>query len=127
MSVTRTRQTSPLPASVSVRTRRTRWRREHLYAIVIALLLVAAIASLAPHMGNLSPAPESKPDDLHQGRIIMRGDDDQCVQAKFDNDSGKIGKGFAPCGKVELDDHGAPVPQGTIRRLDSISKSFNGR
>lgn len=126
MSVTRARQASPLPASVSVRTRQSRLRREHVYAIVISILLLAVIASLAPYMGNHSP-PESKPEDLHQGKIILRGDDDQCMQAKFDNDSGKIGKGFSPCGKVELDEHGVPVPQGTVRRLDSISKSFSGR
>jgi hypothetical protein len=126
MSVTRARQASPLPASVAGRSRKTRLRREHVYAVVISLLLLAAIVSLAPYMGNVSP-PESKPEDLHQGKIILRGDDDQCMQAKFDNDSGKIGKGFAPCGKVELDEHGVPVPQATVRRLDSISKSFNGR
>ena len=95
MSVTRARHASPLPASVAGRTRKTRLRREYVYAVVISLLLLAAIVSLAPYMGmgNISP-PESKPEDLHQGKIILRGDDDQCMQAKFDNDSGKIGKGF---------------------------------
>lgn len=126
MSATRVRQTSPLPASVSARARQTRLRREYLYAIVISLLLLAAIAGVAPYVGGFSP-PESKPDNPHQGKIILRGDDEQCLQTKFDNDSGKFSKGFAPCAKVERDEHGVPVPQGTVRRLDSISKSFSGR
>ena len=47
---------------------------------------------------------------------------------KFDNDNGRTIEQFKPCDNAGiLDANGVPVPVGTIRRLDAISKSFSGR
>ncbi len=45
---------------------------------------------------------------------------------KFDNDSGRPIGQFKPCDTADiLDANGVPMPTGTIRRLDAISKSFS--
>ena len=45
---------------------------------------------------------------------------------KFDNDSGRAIEQFKPCDNAGiLDANGAPVPAGTVRRLDAIGKSFS--
>lgn len=62
------------------------------------------------------------------GIIVQQLDGDRCKQTKFDNDSGRTIENLAPCdNEVFLDAHGIPVPQGTVHRLDAISKSFLGR
>jgi hypothetical protein len=75
-----------------------------------------------------SPSSDSEPTEARIGTIILQRDDGRCEQIKFDNDSGRTIKDTVPCeNKIVLDAHGVPVPQGTVHRLDAISKSFFGR
>jgi len=55
--------------------------------------------------------------------ILMQTDPGHCQQFTFDNDTGLI----HPAAAESCDAHGAPVPVGTMKRLDAISKSFSGR
>jgi hypothetical protein len=70
----------------------------------------------------------SRPDDnVRIGRIVRNSDDaDSCRQQNYDNQTGRI-VSINSCNKAVHDTAGAPVPQGTIRRLDAISNSFFNR
>jgi len=59
------------------------------------------------------------------GKIVMQASSGQCKKMKFDNQNGAVTEDSSPCDdKLVFDSHGVPVPQGTVRRLDAISKSF---
>jgi hypothetical protein len=59
------------------------------------------------------------------GNIIIQHGAGRCGQMIFDNKSGRIVDASGPCKKETiLDERGMPRPEGTIRRLDAISKSF---
>jgi len=58
--------------------------------------------------------------------IVLEGAANRCKQMIFDNDTGRIVESNKPCDKdVTLDEKGMPIPQGTVRRLGAISKSFS--
>ena len=55
----------------------------------------------------------------------MQTDENKCELMKFDNETGRTIENTARCrNDVTMDAHGAPVPVGTVHRLDAISKSF---
>ena len=60
--------------------------------------------------------------------ILMETESGHCRQFTFDNDSGQILPSGELCEpEVSTDAHGDPMPIGTMKRLDAISKSFSGR
>lgn len=72
--------------------------------------------------GEAADRPQS-----HVGTITQQIGDQQCLIAKFDNDTGRTIEDATHCEKnVVLDAKGVPIPMGTVHRLDSISKSFLG-
>lgn len=118
--------------------RRSHLKRQRRNALVISLCALTTIAclltatnssSLATFLTSLgSPSSNSEPKEDRIGTIILEHDDSRCQQMKFDNDSGRTVEDALPCeNKVVLDAHGVRVPQGTVHRLDAISKSFFGR
>jgi hypothetical protein len=54
----------------------------------------------------------------------MSGDADNKF---FNNQTGRMTRSQQPCDMTTRDSNGVPVPQGTIHRLDAISKSFSGK
>lgn len=67
----------------------------------------------------------SDANNVRMGSIQLQTDRDQCDLMEFDNDTGHVVSYSQQChSSVTLDAHGAPVPTGTIRRLDLIRKSF---
>ena len=66
----------------------------------------------------------SDPQELRVGKIVLRTDADHCKRLSFDNNSGQITE-ESPCDTTMVGRHNAiPIPEGTARRLDEISKSF---
>ena len=133
----RVQTTANLPAGQMARRRGVRSRQQNWYAIVISLGVVAAIIGLAmtadflPIGSILSSLAQSKassdPREAQLGTIIVRRENGECQQTKFDNDSGRTVARSALCDNGSaLDPHGVPVPQGTVHPLDAISKSFSG-
>ncbi len=65
--------------------------------------------------------------DMGVGSISQQTDKGRCELVKFDNYSGRTIELSKRCEiDVVRDAQGIPVPVGTARRLDSISKSFLG-
>jgi len=67
-------------------------------------------------MGDLNPIFATKSATFCHELI------NQC--STFDNRTGRVTH-LDPCDVVVRDSYGVPVPTGTIRRLDAISKSFS--
>jgi hypothetical protein len=78
--------------------------------------------SNGPGQTTTSP-PVTEP---RTANIVFEPTANRCRQIVFDNDTGRRFETVRPCEKnTILDSKGVPVPLGTVRRLDAISKSFS--
>jgi hypothetical protein len=119
------------------RPHRAHLKRQRQRAFTFSLFAIAAIGGLvvmtifwasapAPKLSDASP-PELVAREAQIGTIEIHDGVGRCQQVKFDNERGTTIDNPGPCPKPVLDARGVPVPQGTIHRLDAISKSFFGR
>ena len=62
------------------------------------------------------------------GTVVLKTERDRCERMKYD-EAGRVVEQFRPCSNADLnlDEHGRPLPVGTMRRLDAIGNSFLGR
>jgi hypothetical protein len=100
------------------------------------VLLVAAVGiSVAIRTGRPltirsfeSPeaASTARDGDLRTAKITNASGDGGCWEQSFDNQTGRMTRSTKPCENTVYDASGAPVPVGTIHRLDAISRSFPG-
>ena len=68
------------------------------------------------------PADLLSSQDGRVGRIVATANG-RCQQSTFDNDTAYVSNVGTPCSSHD----GEPIPAGTARRLDAISRSFYGR
>jgi hypothetical protein len=97
---------------------------------VCVIGIIAALAFRHPSSGLFShvlPEAQTEEQSLQRGEIIVEINPGHCKQFTFDNDSGRILPGPESCEQEYLDAQGHPVPAGTMRRIDAISKSFSGK
>lgn len=107
--------------------------RERSKMLAFAIGILVAVACLAVFsrqiVSVISSSDQSTPrtaESERTGKIVLQDGSSDCKQKKFDNQSGLISDDTSPCSdRIVLDAHGAPVPVGTIHRLDAISKSFS--
>jgi hypothetical protein len=60
------------------------------------------------------------------GAIVLPPANNKCRLIAFNNDTGKMVETSKPCEtKPALDDKGVPVPEATMRRMDSIRQGFS--
>lgn len=121
----------PVVLRASAQRAQERRRTALVNASMLVLMLAAAvlvIGAVLPKLGqpNASMAPGQSEDELRSA-TITRNADTGCAQQAFDNQTGRMTSSPRPCPATVYDSNGVPVPVGTIRRLDSISKSFPGR
>jgi hypothetical protein len=99
--------------------------------LVLAVLFFAGLGflTLAVIWATSPRAPISlRPADLlasQDGRVarVVATANGRCQQSTFDNDTAYVSNVGTPCSSHD----GEPVPAGTARRLDAISRSFYGR
>jgi hypothetical protein len=94
---------------------------------VIAALALVAEFGLSWVSRPISGAALNTADieDPQIGTLTVQTDENKCELMKFDNETGRTIENTARCrNDVTMDAHGAPVPVGTVHRLDAISKSF---
>jgi hypothetical protein len=107
-------------------------------AVCIVIVYLGASAHLGPFQSQLMPEQPRRAvqpsalsldsDESRTGKIVLQTNPEQCELMKFDNDTGRVIEDLKPCdNNVVLDEHGRPLPMGTIHRLDAISRSFFGR
>lgn len=129
-------RTDSVPARSGTKSRQpARHKRRNVVVACLSVLagfgLLAGVASSVQWHVAPSSDREAKSASVampQTGTVVVQSDTMRCEVAKFDNQTGQSVEGFKPsCSNaVVLDSHGIPVPTGTIRRLDSISKSFSG-
>jgi hypothetical protein len=131
------RQSAPAPTGRTAKKAQPRptRRSKHWYAPVVVAVACATIiywgtnwylgSSRSLIAEQLAPTPA---DESRTGKIVVQTNPDQCAQREFDNTNGRFVDGLKPCdNQIKFDEHGVPIPLGTIHRLDSISRSFFGR
>jgi len=92
-----------------------------------AVAVIAAGSPISLHSSRVAPTATATPDvDLRTAKITNASDGKGCWQQVFDNQTGRMTRSQEPCETITYDSNGAPVPIGTIHRLDAISKSFPG-
>ena len=130
-------RTSTIRADLKAQNMQRRLRRKRIRVVrnsayvVIILALIAVIAKFAAERilqpGLHEDAQAANTTDVGVGSISQQTDKGRCELVKFDNYSGRTIEYSQHCEtNVVRDAHGTPVPVGTVRRLDSISKSFLG-
>lgn len=132
-------QSGPKPVSPKARKahQHSAKRPKRWYALIIVAAACATIIYLGLNwqLGSAQsqriaerPAQSAEADESRSGRIVVQTNPDQCTEMKFDNTNGGVVDGLKPCGnQIKFDEHGRPIPMGTIHRLDAIGRSFFGR
>jgi hypothetical protein len=71
---------------------------------------------------------EGPDNNVHTAKVYIDSTaSDGCQQKVFDNQTWRMTRSNQPCDTMAQDSTGAPVPSGTMHRLDAISKSFQGK
>jgi len=113
------------PASAGTTRRRRRREKIVLVLLLLALGLGLAVgAAIGPASMLETSGPSATSASEQRTGSILVGHADRCRQRTFDNDTGRFLEASKPCDGVRLDSNGLPIPAGTARRLDAISKSF---
>jgi hypothetical protein len=90
-------------------------------SIAVAAVLALQFAATSPRIGETSAAP-APPGAT--ASILIHPEGGKCQSRIFDNQTGQISEGSAPCPVAPVDAKGMPVPLGTTRTINSISRSF---
>jgi hypothetical protein len=100
--------------------------------VCVGLFVVLGAAILVAMTTNLSSSiiQPLGPRDMfgieeRNGSIVLKAENNRCRQIAFNNDTGAMKETVKPCyDKPVLDERGFPVPEATIRRIDSIREGF---
>ncbi len=100
--------------------------------VSVAVLIAVVAAVFATIMGGAaSPVVDnaaSRGETYTRATIVLNAGTRRCQQKSFNNQTGEISDQSSPCQhEVALDRKGVPIPTGTVRTIDSISKSFKGQ
>jgi hypothetical protein len=92
-------------------------------------LVMTAESPMSTHLTHSSQTVSEAPDkNLGSAKVtIDSADGNECRQQVFDNQTGRMTRSQQPCDTTVRDSNGVSQPQGTIHRLDAISKSFSGK
>jgi hypothetical protein len=99
-----------------------------LFVILGAAMVVALTTTLPSAIIQRTPLGPRDTFGIEErnGAIVLPPANNKCRQIAFNNDTGKMVETSKPCEtKPNLDDKGVPVPEATMRRLDSIRQGFN--
>ncbi|HTP91916.1 MAG TPA: hypothetical protein VMJ52_09285 [Xanthobacteraceae bacterium] len=114
------------------RPRRRYWAVLIGFVCLLAVTILPAIYVNYPIAGLNQPSSEGEIQTVNSGEagtgtVVVQTPKESCTLMKFDNRTGRTIESARHCEKTTvLDAKGVPVPEGTIHRLDSISKSFLG-
>jgi len=99
-----------------------------LFLVLGAAILVALTTSLPSALmqrSHLGPRDTFGIEE-RSGAILLPPANNRCRQIAFNNDTGRMVETSKPCGKKPaLDEKGIPVPEATMRRMDSIRQGFS--
>jgi hypothetical protein len=119
---------APKPAAMLVVAQ----ERRRIMIVCAGLFVVLGAAILLAVTTNLKSAllQPLAPRDLfgieeRNGSIVLKAENNRCRQIAFNNDTGAMKETSRPCyDKPAFADKSVPVPDATIRRIDSIRQGF---
>jgi hypothetical protein len=118
------------PRSRSLPTRARDRRRTLIVSFAILFIMCSGgLAALVMEIPRTTePVGVSRPDlDLRSVKVMTDTGVEGCTQKMLDNQSWRMSGSKQSCDPVLRDANGAPIPVGTIHRLDAINKSFMGK
>jgi len=99
-----------------------------LFLVLGAAILVAVTTSLPSALiqrTHLGPRDTFGIEE-RSGAILLPPANNRCRKIAFNNDTGRMVETSRPCEKKPaLDEKGIPVPEATMRRMDSIRQGFS--
>jgi len=96
-----------------------------LFVVLGAAILVAVTTDLPSSIVQPLGPRDKFGIEERNGSIVLKAENNRCRQIAFNNDTGAMKETSKPCNdKPALDDKGFPVPEATIRRMDTIRESF---
>jgi|SRR5690242_10325227 len=96
-----------------------------LFVLLGAAILVAMTTNLSSSIIQPLGPRDMFGIEERNGSIVLKAENNRCRQIAFNNDTGAMKETVKPCyDKPVLDDKGFPVPEATIRRIDSIRQGF---
>jgi hypothetical protein len=96
-----------------------------LFVVLGAAILVAMTTNLSSSIMHPLGPRDMFGIEERNGSIVLKAENNRCRQIAFNNDTGAMKETVKPCyDKPVLDDKGFPVPEATIRRIDSIREGF---
>jgi hypothetical protein len=99
-----------------------------LLGTAVTAMAIAAHSMISGHSARAPGIAMATADgDLRAAKITRDLGGKMCAQDTFDNQTGRMTRSSQPCDATAYDGNGAPIPLGTIHRLDAINKSFPGR
>ena len=99
-----------------------------LFAVLGAAILVALTTTLPSALIQRTPLGPRDTFGIEErsGAILLPPANNRCRQIAFNNDTGRMVETSRPCEKKPaLDEKGIPVPEATMRRMDSIRQGFS--
>jgi hypothetical protein len=112
-------------ASVALEQRRIVIVCAGLFVLLGAAIIVAMTTNLSSSIIQPLGPRDMFGIEERNGRIVLKTENNRCRQIAFNNDTGAMKETTKPCyDKPVLDEKGFPVPEATIRRMDSIRESF---
>jgi hypothetical protein len=95
---------------------------------IVGLVIAWQLKSIRTDLGSSDPETGTAiSEDALKGVVVVQTAKERCTVAQIDNGTGQTTAVLRHCeNNVRVDSHGSPIPVGTMRRLDSISKSFFG-
>jgi hypothetical protein len=122
---------SPVEAPKAAASRGVAQERRRIMIVCAGLFVVLGAAILVAMTTNLPSALQPLgPRDLfgieeRNGSIVLKAENNRCRQIAFNNDTGAMKETSKPCyDRPAVVDKGVPVPDATIRRIDSIRQGF---
>ena len=117
-----------LPSSVALERRRIVIVCVGLVVILGTAIVVALTTSLSSAIiqrAQLGPRDTFGIEERN-GSIVLPATNNRCRQIAFNNDTGRMVETSRPCeNKPALDEKGIPIPEATMRRMDSIRQTFS--
>src|SRR5262245_23740178 len=96
-----------------------------LFVMLGAAILVAITTDLPSSIVQPLGPRDKFGIEERNGSIVLKAENNRCRQIAFNNDTGSMKETSKPCyDKPLLDDKGFPVPEATVRRMDTIRQGF---
>ena len=99
-----------------------------LFVVLGAAILVGLTTTLPSAIIQRTPLGPRDTFGIEErnGAIVLPATNNRCRQIAFNNDTGRMVETSRPCeNKPALDDKGIPIPEATMRRMDSIRQGFS--